>query len=82
MTIRGDVTNFRGCTPYSSLQLTYTNRMFLNRVLGDGAKFSAEIIDPGLAVVSKASVQLSTGPVENPSLTPIYMDYPACPFSK
>lgn len=70
MTVRGDVTNFRGCTPCSSpLQVTYTIRMFLNRVLGDGAKFSPEMIDPGLAVVSKASVQFSTGCVESPSNT-------------
>lgn len=39
------------------------------RVLGDGAKFSPEMIDPGLAVVSKASVQLSTGCGESPSNT-------------
>lgn len=70
MTVKGDVTNFRGCTPYSfPLQLTYTIRTLLNRVLGDGAKFSPEIIDAGLAPVSKGSVQLSTGRVESPSNT-------------
>lgn len=70
-----DVTDLQGMhsLPSSFANNIYIIRTFLNTTFESGlvmlAKYSPETVYPGLSMVSKACVQLSTSPGESPGNT-------------